>query len=217
MRKASSCPEFLWHLDGNRKDLALLGETLEAYIPAAKIQRFDTYDKALQGIEVGEQSNAFPKVFVADRTGFCAPAEQTPFAYRIQASSPLTISFLCSNSAYEDPAKIELWRTAHLIAADFRKHQIDQLAAIIAKCLQRWERPVLQQFRNYILSECSDPETRYFPKDDYSEHLNVYDLHREMVLGTPLGLEQEKAWDMVFNGSGELALALAKANSSGEG
>lgn len=202
MVAVSQYAEAFWHLDLHEDDLAQFGVVFGNRIPSENSRRFNSCMKASDAILQGTTNRVLPKIFVSDRVGATQPVGHRSVLSLVQELSPLTLSFLCSLSAFDDLGSIEHWKKNHLIIEAFRKTEMDQLAVKMQHCLQRWERPVVRQFREYILTECPDPETRYFPSDDGSEFFNVYDLHREIVLGTRLGLEQEKSWEITLNQKG---------------
>jgi hypothetical protein len=84
-----------------------------------------------------------------------------------------------------------------LIAAARRKSEEAEMLADLRTLAKRWDRPAITRFREYALNKCSDPRDPFYRAG--GERLSIFDLHREMVLGTGLGKEQETNWDEILN------------------
>jgi hypothetical protein len=139
-----------------------------------------------------------PTVFVSDSIGFVSkntnkhsPAEQ------LRRQFPLTLIVLHSNSAYNDELTVSNLRARKLIDHDVRKTILSaEFGALLKRWFDRANGDVPRKLREYLKS-CPNPECEYLWDADHGK-LSLQHIYRHIVLGTELGLEQEKVWELLL-------------------
>jgi len=178
-------------------------------------------------LERALSSGDVPWLIISDSVAVTAPANNPTVAQLLHIDSPLSILYLFSNSVFRakratsllkkwqrerieaahlikhrDPAHelLDLWKHLGIISTVRPKSEENEMLSDLRTLAERWDRPTVARFRRYLQKECKHPDEPYFAHRAGTVHLSAIDLHREMVLGTALGLEQEAIWSEIFEG-----------------
>jgi hypothetical protein len=190
--------DVVWYCEDHVKDREQHGPAIDKAIgPEPAVRQTST--RALQiAMQEARHQCKYPWLVISDTLVTLAQAGNQSPAEVLGTESPFTITYLFSNSAYNYP-KLAEWVQRGVVARVRRKtHQQDMLDDI-RTFAARWNLPEIVRFREHVLAAGERANLRYFPRGD-GENLNLYDLHREMVLGTPLGVEQAHIWDVILRG-----------------
>ena len=154
-------------------------------------------------IDPGVASNALenaapdslPWLIITDSIGLKRPANR-PFCERAEQMSPLTLVKLFSRGAYEEGVEKQLlqWKVVHDAT---HKSQPEKMLSIVEKWRNRWNTNTLVKLRKYILTQPEPGEP--FMTNGTAGDLSLIDVHREIVVGTPLGERLAQTWTRILS------------------
>jgi hypothetical protein len=186
----------IWHYDLREDEASRHGGLLARQFPTHTVRRLANYAEAGRALDVARETEEYPWLILSDSVGVKGEPAHPSLASAVRAGSPLSVFFLFSGSIAAE--EVEALKRAHQIIDACQKPDERRMLWEAARFHERWMRPTVVRLRDYIVTECEDPTVAYFPSDDGGELLSLIGLHREMILGTPLGLEQERVWGKVF-------------------
>lgn len=137
-----------------------------------------------------------PAFGLTDQVGLAPFGDGSCWVQALRQASPLSVIILYSESAFEDPRRVEEWLSKRLIDRAIRKGHVDELRRTIHECRQRWDGSAARKLRAYIAT-CLDADVPY--ATDGERTLSLVDEHREIVLGTDLGARLARVWEAVLS------------------
>ncbi len=186
----------LWLVDRDPEFLVKLSDDLMGEFPFLGVSVFGSPSSVRSAIRSVSEAIT-PWMIVTDQIGVVPIGDGPSVVEEAREGTPLSLVALYSQSAYQQPGLVPWLKEGRLIDAYIQKEDRGRLIQTIAEWHDRWESPTERKLREYIAT-CPDPNKPFFPRGN-GDYLSVIDLHREIILGTELGKESEKAWEMLFS------------------
>lgn len=188
-------PEAVWMLDRDKQSMERLADVVRERFGRVSFRLFGDPADACSAL-AEPAASGLPWLIIHDKIGITLPARE-PFHARADATTPLTLTYLYSRSAYDDRAQVDRWLSSRLVDAASPKGRVEDLLGTIARWRDNWSRPVAVKVRSYITAHPA-PRTPYM-RDPVAGSFSLVDVHREIVLGTELGEELAEDWGAVLD------------------
>lgn len=190
--------DIVWFCEDQKRDRERFGPKLDNVLGSGiTARRINSTEAAYEALDEAARTGAYPWLVLSDTVFTVAkPGHQSPAAV-LRAKSCLSMTYLFSGSAYSEPNKLAALLFEMLVARARPKYEEPEMLADIGSYRQRWNLPEIVRFRRHVLAAGEHANRPYFPRGD-GGHLSLNDLHREMVLGTRIGLEQMRIWDAIL-------------------
>jgi hypothetical protein len=151
---------------------------------------------------VADGTLAAPFAMVTDRVGTAPLSTHSSAAEQLHSLAPLSVvilySALVDSPAEADRERIDDLLARHLVdVAVSKAAPVEELLDLVSSCRERWDLPVACKLREFIGRD-ETPESGFF-EDGYGGYYNLYEVHRQIVLGTKIGRVLDRVWEGILN------------------
>ena len=187
--------DLFWVVDRNQHVRDDVGTCLRSRDPNIGTTPFDTPEPALESsTRLPDATSPPPGFVVTDSIGVTPMADGESVASSLRKASPLSLVILHSLSS--PPDRIAELKRSRQIDHFVSKTRFSELLEFGLACHARGQLPVLCRLAAHI-RELDDPEEPFY-EDGRGGFLNLFEVYREILRGTELGVSLARSWERIL-------------------